>query len=210
MISPGQGARDDVLETQAAFRALLNGLARPGTVTHLPAPPHAPTGVDPRLLQVALVLLDAEVTFATAGDGALARYVGLLTGSRVTVPEGAAFLLASGSAPVAEIEALPAGTAECPEDGATVVLAVRRCSPARPAVRAAAADSEAPVEVVLTGPGIEFEAKVWITGLDPANLAVLARRNAEFPLGIDAFVVSESGEVIGLPRTVCFARRTAR
>jgi alpha-D-ribose 1-methylphosphonate 5-triphosphate synthase subunit PhnH len=203
---PGGPVGDGVLGAQAAFRALVAGLARPGTVARLPVAPEAPAGVPPRLLQVALVLLDGGVTFSAPGDGVLARHVGLLTGSRPVRAEDAAFLLATGSEPVAELVALPVGTAECPEDGATVVLAVRRFAEAAEEAVPVGETAGAVLGLVLAGPGIASEARVWVDGLDPRNLTTLARRNAEYPLGIDAFLVADSGGVVGLPRTVRLVR----
>jgi len=184
-----------VLDAQRAFRVLLAGLARPGSVARLPAAPQVPPGVDARLAQIARVLLDREVTFATDGVGPLARHVTAVTGSRWVDARDAGYLLAAGGAPLAELAALPAGTPEFPEAGATAVLAVR-------CLFEGAGGAPGGLNLTLAGPGIASEAHVRIDGLHPDNLEMFVRRNADYPLGIDVVLVATSGDVLGLPRTV--------
>jgi len=199
-MSPGLCARDDeVLDAQRAFRALLAGLARPGTVARLPAALPVPSGVDGRLAQIGQVLLDREVTFATTGTGPLARHVAALTGSRWVDAASADYLLAGGERPLAELAALPAGTPEFPEAGATAILSVGR-------LLAPSGDAGTGLTLAFTGPGIASEARVRIEGLHPENLDTFVRRNVDYPLGIDLFLVTPSGDVVGLPRTVRVSR----
>ena len=195
-MNPAPCAREDeVLDAQRGFRAMLTALARPGTVTRLPAPPPVAPGVDARLAQIAQVLLDREVTFATCEAAALARHVIAVTGSRWVGAESADYILGAGAAPLAELAALPIGTLEFPESGATAVLSVER-------LRAPFEDARGGLGLVLSGPGIASEVGLRIDGLHRENLETFARRNAEYPLGIDMFLVTRSGDVLGLPRTV--------
>lgn len=199
-MSPLSFAREDeVLDAQRAFRVLLAGLARPGTVARLSAAPPVPPGVDARLAQIAQVLLDREVTFATDGAGPLARHVTAVTGSRWVAVGDADYLLASGGAPLAGLAALPAGTPEFPEAGATAVLSVGR-------LLEGAGDAPGGLTLTLAGPGIASEARVRVEGLHPENVETFVRRNADYPLGIDVFLIAVSGDVLGLPRTVHISR----
>jgi alpha-D-ribose 1-methylphosphonate 5-triphosphate synthase subunit PhnH len=92
----------------------------------------------------------------------------------------------SGGLSAELVAALPVGTEECPELGATLVI---DCGTAAGTTRA-----------LLSGPGIEhpFEAEL------PLDAAALAARNAAcagYPLGIDFLLVAAGGACIGLPRT---------
>ena len=193
-------AREDaVLDAQRAFRVLLSTLARPGTVARLSAAPPVPPGVDARLAQIAQVLLDREVAFATDGAGLLARHVAAVTGSRWVAAADADYLLAAGGAPLAELTVLSAGSPEFPDAGATAVLSVRQ-------LLGGTGDASGGMALTLAGPGIASEARVWIDGLHPENLDTFVRRNTDYPLGIDVFLVAGSGDVLGLPRTVRIRR----
>jgi alpha-D-ribose 1-methylphosphonate 5-triphosphate synthase subunit PhnH len=185
---------DEVLDAQRGFRAMLGALARPGTVLRMPAAPQVAPGVDPRLAQIAHVLLDREVTFATVDAAPLAQYLSTATGSRWVDAETADYVFACGASPLGALARLQVGTPEFPEAGATVVLSVE--------VLCAAPAGARGMGVVLSGPGIESETGVGIDGLHRENLETFARRNADYPLGIDMFLVSALGDVLGLPRTV--------
>lgn len=201
---------DEVLDSQRVFRALLNALVRPGRVVSLPnAIPSVPPGVHPRLAQVAVTLLDQEVTFAVAaGDETLANWVARRTGAERTGAASAEFLLADGSRPVQELAVLPAGTLEFPERGATAVLAVACLSGVAadggklPAAGGADQPPRAGLALEVSGPGVAVTHRLWVWGLAAENLAVFAERNEAYPLGIDLFLVDAAGWVAGLPRTV--------
>jgi len=140
-MNPAPCAREDeVLDAQRGFRAMLTALARPGTVTRLPAPPPVAPGVDARLAQIAQVLLDREVTFATCGAAALARHVIAVTGSRWVGAESADYILGAGAAPLSELAALPVrGSRRKSACGSTACTArtSRRSPAATPSTRSA-------------------------------------------------------------------------
>lgn len=162
---------------QQAFRALLDAFAYPGRVVQLaPAPALA-------LPLVLATLIDAGTTLADpAGlvDGDELRRLG----ARTTAPEEAQFVVVPGTQPPGWSPRL--GTLENPEQGATVIVAVE-------ALDAGAAWT-------LSGPGINGQAQLRVSGLDPLWWSLRTGWNASFPMGVDLLLVSRQ-HVVALPRT---------
>jgi alpha-D-ribose 1-methylphosphonate 5-triphosphate synthase subunit PhnH len=98
----------------------------------------------------------------------------------------------SGEGEVAAINEAKVGIPTYPETGATVVLAVTHIGKS---------SSTGGVQLILEGPGIETREILFVTGLRAELLAALKAKNAEFPLGVDAVLVSADECVICLPRT---------
>jgi alpha-D-ribose 1-methylphosphonate 5-triphosphate synthase subunit PhnH len=53
----------------------------------------------------------------------------------------------------------------------------------------------------LTGPGIQDACTLSVQGLSKAWIVERAKLNAEYPLGIDMVLFTESGQLTALPRT---------
>jgi hypothetical protein len=85
------------------------------------------------------------------------------------------------------------GAPESPEDGATLVY----CLESQPAV---VCDR---LRVRLAGPGIPGRDGIApeMDGIPIEEFQALMAVNADYPLGVDAFFVRPSGEVMGLPRS---------
>lgn len=172
------------IEAQRAFRALLRAASRPGELCELP---DAPGGPGERLLRA---LLDQEVSFC-AGSGAdpeaLEGRLCAATGARIAPLAEADFVLleeaAGGSLP-----AMKAGTLECPEEGATAVRAVRRLGAGG-------------LALTLSGPGVPGERELRVDGLDVQDVEDIRASRVGYPLGVDLYLVDESGRVAGLPRS---------
>ena len=199
--SPAQaGSFDPVFDSQAVFRALLDAMARPGLVVHLPVrDPRCPVPSCQPLAAMLLTLLDHEVTFAVApetghGDGvdALVSYLAAATGSRAVAVEEADFVVAPGAPPAGLLRRLRRGSPAFPDESATLLILVPALDPA----------GNGP-EVSLAGPGVRSGGKtiVRLPGLTPADLVDLAEVNAEPPLGIDLILVDAAGSLTGLPRS---------
>ncbi|MCI0584530.1 MAG: phosphonate C-P lyase system protein PhnH, partial [Chloroflexi bacterium] len=56
--------------------------------------------------------------------------------------------------------------------------------------------------LTIRGPGIAHIAMVGIDGVDPPVLRALVDANSDFPAGVDTFLVSDDGQVAGLPRSL--------
>lgn len=185
-----------------AFRVLLDCLARPGKVGHLPPPPFAdlpplPDGTPPNATAVAagMSLLDQTVSFVHAAgeewlpvDHPLTRWIALRTNARPVEASAADFALLHDPAGTALFGELTAGSLLYPERSCTVFLCVPEIAP----------NGET---LCLRGPGIATTATVGLRGVAPTELAALAARPSQFPLGIDLFVIDQQGQCLGLPRT---------
>ncbi|MDF0602785.1 phosphonate C-P lyase system protein PhnH [Psychromarinibacter sp. C21-152] len=159
----------------ATFAAVLNALARPGTVHEMP---------EPGLLPVALALVDRECrVFAdeAALSGALAR-----SGASVVPPDLAdhLFLSLGTESAMAQLLRAPVGSQLYPDQGATVV------APARfgdgPAVR-------------LAGPGIRDTATLSLGELH-ADVWRVRAGLCRYPLGIEMIFV-DGTRLVALPRS---------
>jgi alpha-D-ribose 1-methylphosphonate 5-triphosphate synthase subunit PhnH len=185
-------ARLEGERSQQAFRALLDALARPGTVVDL-APVGLPAEV-PAALVVPLALADVEISVAVLGDDH-GRWGGLLadaTGAR-PAPVGEADVVVALAPPrPADLRAARRGTAEEPDRGSRWSIS---CTGLHPAGR------RGDVVVELDGPGVDGIDHLGVDGLPAGLVDTLAEVNADFPRGIDVWLSTPDGCLAGLPRS---------
>jgi alpha-D-ribose 1-methylphosphonate 5-triphosphate synthase subunit PhnH len=176
---------------QTAFRAVLDGFARPGTLV-----PTQDDGADAVLMFLSAVL-DESVSVADP-LGLLGADTRRLLLAPTTPADQARFVLLDGRQrpDVAWQPAL--GTLESPELGATLVLTVDALSDA------AVTHTDSVLDLRLEGPGIPGTRLVSVTGLDPGWLAQRAAWVGAFPLGVD-LVLAAPHALVALPRTTRIA-----
>lgn len=210
--------RDAVLDRrafalQAAFRALLDALARPGEVCELPqadataAADAAEAGLFPATVAIADVLLDAATKQAVAGPRAddAARTVSRRTHAPVAPLDSAPYVLLPLDVPAEEaagaVRALTPGTLLDPHLGATcVVECASLVGTDRDGGRVGSVSGASETASWrLTGPGIKDEALLECDR--PEVLLARIERRDEFPCGIDLVLVDRAGHVAALPRT---------
>jgi alpha-D-ribose 1-methylphosphonate 5-triphosphate synthase subunit PhnH len=191
-------AFDPVFDAQTAFRALLDRMARPGTVAPLGvADPRCPLAACRALAALARTLVDHEVAFAVvaAGEGRegqagdLARYLVMATGSRPTEAASADFVFVLGPVPGGLLTGVRRGIPAFPDDSATVVALVPDLE---------AGDG---LTVALQGPGVPPNTAATLAGLTAADLADRDAANAEPPCGIDLMLIDPAGRFLCLPRS---------
>ena len=183
------GFADAVLDSQRAFRSLLEAMAHPGRVVIMPAL-DAPPPLDGAAAAACLALLDHETPLWIDPAGATPDVVAWLrfhAGAPVVGgARGARFALVVDGAALPPLDAFDAGTDERPDLSATVVLQV--------------SGLVAGSGMRLRGPGIEREARLDVLGA-PAGFAAMCRANgARFPRGID-LVLCSGRRLAALPRT---------
>jgi len=161
------------------FRNSLEAMARPGEIQ--PITPLFGSG----LLAMASVLLYAEVSCFYQGnlDFELIRAI---CGARTACREMADYLFFDSPDP-AELAEVKTGTAESPEQGATLLF---DCS----------YPGHEETKVRLSGPGIDGTKKITLP-VTAIFLARLAEKNESFPMGIDLFFIDRNNMLFGLPRT---------
>lgn len=180
------GFADPVMDAQASFRAVLDAMSRPGRIRRAGSALRPPAPLNQAAAAVLLALADADTPLwhdAGADAQAWLRFHG---GAPVVVQPGeAAFVLATGAAPA--LGMLAQGSEEEPQGGATLLLQV-----------AALAEGEG---WRLSGPGIEHEHRLRVTGAPAGFLAAWAANRAGLPCGIDV-VLCAGDRLAALPRSV--------
>jgi alpha-D-ribose 1-methylphosphonate 5-triphosphate synthase subunit PhnH len=210
---------------QTVFRAVLEALARPGTVHRLPggAAGSLAARVPPALLPVlALADLSTPVcvlagegpggdawpgefagtgehagTGAHAGAGEWAEVVRAATGAPAASLPGAHLVSVLRPLAPGELARLRTGTATAPEDGALAVLAVGGLAADAPD----SPDAPGVTRLRLTGPGVPGARGLRVSGLPADFTASRAALVNGFPAGADLLFVTADGAVAGLPRT---------
>jgi alpha-D-ribose 1-methylphosphonate 5-triphosphate synthase subunit PhnH len=188
------------LASQAVFRAVMEAMARPGTIAEIDvaiAPP-PPLGIAAAAL--ALTLLDFETPFwldpmlATAHD--VDGWLKFHTGApRAADPASAAFAFVATSATVPGFDAFDLGSIEYPDRATTLVLEVETLN-----------DGDV---FHLSGPGIK-ESRTFAAAPLPADFADrMAANRALFPRGVD-IVLTFGRRLAALPRSVQLTRSDRR
>jgi alpha-D-ribose 1-methylphosphonate 5-triphosphate synthase subunit PhnH len=186
------GFADPVRAAQTVFRAVLDALARPGTVHELPALLDPPPPLTPALAAVALALADAETGLwldaPLAASAEVGDWLRFHAGAGILAEPGdAAFALVADAARLPAFASFAQGTDEYPDRSVTLVLAVDAL---------AAGDG-----MTLRGPGILDTARLRASPL-PSDFAPRMRANRVlFPRGVD-LLLAGPGRVAGLPRSV--------
>lgn len=179
------GFADPVAEAQAAFRAVLDALARPGTIHPAGAGLAPPAPLQPATAAMLLTLVDAETPlFLDPAFAAAADWVRFHCGAPLCAEPADASFLVCASMPA--LAALATGTDEEPQGGATVFLQL-------PALTGGAA-------LRIAGPGLP--APATITAPLPADFAARwADNHAQFPRGVD-LVLCAGARLLALPRSL--------
>lgn len=166
---------------QAHFRLLLDAMAYPGRCANLKT---LPTDGGLVALTVLSTLLDAEVSLAD--PHALLKddaWKMLQTNSAAT--DEADYILCAGSQFINFSPKL--GSLKSPEQSATLILVVDKLG---------AGD----LKLDLSGPGIQANQILSVTGLTAQWLALREECNVSFPLGVDLILIDDS-QIAALPRT---------
>ncbi|SMX47982.1 phosphonate C-P lyase system protein PhnH [Maliponia aquimaris] len=175
------GFATPAIEAAHAFRAVMEAMARPGTIHRLTgATPPAP--LSPAAGAVLLTLCDNDTSLHLAGAAdcpEVREWVAFHTGAPVVGPERAMFALGTWEA-LAPLSAYPVGTPEYPDRSATLIV---EC----PTLEANGTP--------LRGPGIRDTAALSLP--DPEAFRA---NHALFPLGVDTLLTC-GDRIAALPRS---------
>ncbi|WP_316359358.1 phosphonate C-P lyase system protein PhnH [Devosia sp.] len=189
------GFADPVLQSQAAFRAIMDALANPGTVQKLVAPGSPTSSIPLELVSTLLTLSDHDTSIwlddSLRADSAVLQLVSFHTGAPVVREPGrAAFAFAAGAEHLPRLDQFNLGTQEYPDRSTTIVLAV-------PALTGGP-------DLIIRGPGIKDHGRISPVGLPEDFIGQWSANRELFPRGIDLLLVAE-GAVLGLPRSTRIA-----
>lgn len=185
------GFADPVLQSQAMFRAILDVLARPGTVIPLKQDVIAPPPLTPASGAVLCALADEAtpvyVDCAAGERDPVSAWIGFHTGARlVREPGEASFAVIARPATMPPLPAFRQGTDDYPDRSATIVLHLDSFAGGR--------------RLALRGPGIDGAGELSPAPLPDRLLAELGDNRNRFPLGVD-LILATPDAIAGLPRT---------
>ena len=179
------GFADPVLDSQACFRAVLDAMARPGTVHTVGAPVSPPPPLDRAMAAALLTLVDAETpVWLDDMAGGAAEWIAFHCGAPRVACGEAMFGVALGAVGLGGFHA---GSDEGPETGATLILQV--------------AGLGRGTAYRLSGPGLAAPAVLRVEGLAAGFVAEWRANHGLFPRGID-LVLCAGDALAAFPRTL--------
>ena len=190
------GFADKVVSAQSTFRAVMDAMARPGSVQRIRAAAGTPAPMMYGTAAIALTLFDHDTPVwrddALNGE-AVARWLRFHTGAPLTGdPAQAAFALIGDPARLDDFSRFSLGTSDYPDRSTTLI------------VQLASLDTGTPL--VLRGPGIKGEATLAHDPLPADFIALWEANHGLFPRGVD--IVFCAGEnIAALPRTTRVSRK---
>lgn len=187
-------ARLDADTALGVFRVLLDALSHPGRSFSLDD-----EGVVAAAAVGALALADVDVVVAVVGPATsaqgLADCIARATGARPTAAIGDADLVvATIGTKAGQLHGIRTGTAADPELGAKLFLGCDAISTGSNGETDAA-------RVHVVGPGASGGRFFVVSGVEHGVLELLVDVNASFPAGVDTWLISTDGTVVGVPRS---------
>ena len=187
-LSPGFA--EPVLDAQAAFRATLDAMSRPGRIEELALRLDPPAGVDAATAACCLTLLDGDTPVWVAPHAAadrVAAWSAFHTGAPLAASAAdAAFAIVLDASALSALDGFDWGTDEEPQRGATLVVQV-------PTIAGQGGWT-------LSGPGIATHTALRVDGLPASFLAERRAMASAFPRGLDILFTSGT-RLAALPRT---------
>ncbi len=186
------GFADPVFASQSVFRAVMDAMARPGTVRAIDANLRPPAPLNPTAAAVALTLADADTPVwlgqDLARDDAVRGWLAFQTGAPLaSLPSEAVFAIAANASALPSLSSFALGTQEYPDRSTTLILQVDSLTGGS--------------ALTLRGPGIKDAQTVGPRPL-PGHFEMQWRENnALYPRGID-IILAAPDACACLPRMV--------
>ncbi|MER8699088.1 MULTISPECIES: phosphonate C-P lyase system protein PhnH [unclassified Mesorhizobium] len=184
------GFADPVFNAQTVFRAVMDAMARPGSVQPLPALAHPPAPLSATAGAVALALCDNDTPLwldPALQVSAVKSWLGFHTGAPLAnTPADAHFALIATPAEMMALDGFSQGTQDYPDRSTTLILEV--------------GDLVSGAALLLEGPGIETTATIAPAQMPRHFVEQWKQDNQRFPRGVD-IVLATPDSVACLPRT---------
>ncbi len=180
------GFADPVADAQRCFRAVLDAMARPGSVHAAGEALAPPPPLDPATAAVLLTLVDGETPLwldprLHAARAWIVFHCGAVC---IADPAMASFVVTDA---LPDLAVLHPGSHEAPETAATVIVQVRALGAGR--------------RYRLRGPGLRDGAVLLVDGPPAAFAAIWSDNHARFPRGVDLILCAGS-RLAAMPRSV--------
>jgi alpha-D-ribose 1-methylphosphonate 5-triphosphate synthase subunit PhnH len=186
------GFATPVLSAQSTFRAVLDALARPGSIHAVAAQVSAPAPLSTTAAAIALTLCDHDTPlWLDCGLRSVAAVVAWLRfhcGSTIAeVPRAAAFAFISAPSELTPLDQFNPGLPDYPDRSSTLVLQL--------------ASLRSGPEFLLQGPGIHGRQALRASPLPRDFGARLVANRQLFPCGVDLILAADK-EIAALPRSI--------
>ncbi|KPB02611.1 phosphonate C-P lyase system protein PhnH [Ahrensia marina] len=185
------GFREPVFDAQKVFNAIMNAMARPGTIADLPELTTAPQPFSNTTAAIITALCDADTVLwldeVAAQNEALKEWITFHTAAPQKQQKSEAmFAVLTDKNMSLELADFAQGSQEYPDRSTTLIIQVEKLEAGR--------------GLSLSGPGIKDTCALDIQGLPEEFLDQWRQNNARFPCGVDVILVSETS-LACLPRT---------
>jgi alpha-D-ribose 1-methylphosphonate 5-triphosphate synthase subunit PhnH len=185
------GFADPVFNAQTVFRAVMDAMARPGSVQPLPVFARPPAPLSATAGAVALSLCDNDTPLwldpPLQAEASVKAWLGFHTGAPLAnTPADAHFALIANPKEMAALDGFAQGTQEYPDRSTTLILLVD--------------DLASGPSLLLEGPGIEKTSMIAPPGMPRHFVEQWKQNNQRFPRGVD-IILAAPGSLACLPRT---------
>jgi alpha-D-ribose 1-methylphosphonate 5-triphosphate synthase subunit PhnH len=185
------GFADPVFNAQTVFRAVMDAMARPGSVLPLPALARPPAPLWATAGAIALALCDNDTPLwldpALQASVAVKSWLGFHAGTpSANTPADAHFALIASPAGMMALDGFSQGTQDYPDRSTTLILQISDLTSGTP--------------LLLEGPGIETSATFAPARMPRHFVEQWKQNNQRFPRGVDIILATPDG-VACLPRT---------
>ena len=189
---------DIVFDSQRVFKILMSSFAFPGRINKLPEI-HL-SGIDqkynPAIIPL-LALLDLETSFNIVGDDIeeierIIKYFEINTGAKYKDTKDTDYCLSINKSMGDVFKLLNKGILEEPDKSTTLFYFIESISKTE----------TNSFSIILSGPGIKDQETLSINGLSKAEIEEWLEDRANYPLGIDIFLIDKIGNITGLPRSI--------
>ncbi len=184
---------------QPLFRSLLEAMSNPGQFQFIDiaGPGAVPYAL---LLDTAQCLLDHEVSYTAVGSdfGELSTEISRRTGSAYTDIANADYIFVAGNHSGGAVLEAKRGTSHYPDLGATIIFQVE--APVNGETNITA-DIDASNGILFAGPGIKTPFSPPQPRLALEEYLSLKKINAEYPLGVDTFILYGNDRLLAIPRS---------
>jgi len=190
---------DIVHDSQRTFRKLMMALAFPGVIQQIePVELSIDEPVMGYILQPFLSLLDLETCYYVFAldkelQNRVVHYIEINTNSTQQSLEAADFILCLADSLDGNFKTLKKGTLAQPHKSATVFYLVDNIQET-PLING--------IQFSIAGPGVKGERTFSASGLAFSEVDQWQQDRTDYPIGIDIFLISHIGQIVGIPRSV--------